>query len=637
MSLRMQGIQKHFPISKREDTTPDYAFNRKPRYNSVDKIKFTPILVSKNNIPNSQIKSRYLKSQDITNKNLREPSPISCNHSVRPFDSVTASKFFRSQKDQSPLASSNSLDVIKSFKKNSQTLSKNISPRKMIAKSPKKLGRTVTENITPKGRIKDNTIKVKTEVERIWRRVINNSNGIEPYVPSFTTYTVFIGKGNNSPLIKKIFTSRSWWKLTESKESANFVWSQWKDKLLISDLKSCIHKPNVQDELNLSSSNFNKMKKNKIYRNSDIENLGLNLIRYSNSYVSMNCEKIQSDQQRMCNKLEFNHCLTNKKGLFNTMKSYYEALGLNVFDKLPVTFNVTGEKDPQYQDFLRTYKMFEGQKTADFQNIWIVKPGEFSNRGNGITVCQSLEEISNILNQSDKPYIIQKYIEEPLLIFRRKFDIRCYAMITSINGVIQGYFYLDGYLRTASKEFTCKETSNPLIHLTNDAIQKHSSEYGKFENGNKLAYRDFQKYLDSSYPDKKISFNSTILPNIKEIVQDTMKASFLKIDKNRRMHCIEIFGYDFMIDRNFRPWLIEVNTNPCLELSSPHLRTIIPAMVENAVKITVDSMFPPPVGQHLEAYSNNKFELIFHQDLEGRSLLEQLGENIFLIENEAKI
>jgi len=44
-----------------------------------------------------------------------------------------------------------------------------------------------------------------------------------------------------------------------------------------------------------------------------------------------------------------------------------------------------------------------------------------------------------------------------------------------------------------------KNLANRMVHLTNDAVQKKSEDYGKYEPGNKLSFSDFQRYLDTSY------------------------------------------------------------------------------------------------------------------------------------------
>lgn len=76
----------------------------------------------------------------------------------------------------------------------------------------------------------------------------------------------------------------------------------------------------------------------------------------------------------------------------------------------------------------------------------------------------------NSAAKKDHTHIIQKYIERPLLINNRKFDIRVYGMLTSINGSMMGYFYEDGYIRTSCKEFDLSNLQNRFIHLTNDAV-----------------------------------------------------------------------------------------------------------------------------------------------------------------------
>ena len=155
-------------------------------------------------------------------------------------------------------------------------------------------------------------------------------------------------------------------------------------------------------------------------------------------------------------------------------------------------------------------------------------------------------------------------------------------MCCTINGNLQGYYYQEGYLRTSCKEFTCKNVSNRYVHLTNDAVQKKLDDYGKYECGNKLSYVEFQKYLDTV--NIKCDFVKDIVPRMKQLTADTLRAVSRKVDPNRKSSSFEIYGYDFMIDEDLNVWLIEVNTNPCFELSSPYLARLIPAMVENTLK-----------------------------------------------------
>lgn len=46
-------------------------------------------------------------------------------------------------------------------------------------------------------------------------------------------------------------------------------------------------------------------------------------------------------------------------------------------------------------------------------------------------------------------------------------------------------------MRTNSREYTLDDLSDPLIHLSNDAVQKEDDDYGKFEDHNKMSAEDF--------------------------------------------------------------------------------------------------------------------------------------------------
>jgi hypothetical protein len=247
--------------------------------------------------------------------------------------------------------------------------------------------------------------------------------------------------------------------------------------------------------------------------------------------------------------MENNFHLSNKKALYYNMKIYYESTGQDWCSVLPLTFHIKeGPADKEFQRFMEVFKdMDSGASKPAYdklgKSIWIVKPGENTNRGCGIQVCRELSQIKEIVSNTNvngqkRSYIIQKYIEKPLLYKNRKFDIRCYTLMTTVNGNLQGYWYNEGYLRTSSKDFNLKNVTNRLIHLTNDAVQKKSDDYGKFESGNKLSYPEFQKYLDSI--DVKCNIIKEIVPQLKKMAQDTIKACSRKVDPHRRHNTFEV-------------------------------------------------------------------------------------------------
>lgn len=88
----------------------------------------------------------------------------------------------------------------------------------------------------------------------------------------------------------------------------------------------------------------------------------------------------------------------------------------------------------------------------------------------------------------------RRYLEKPLLLWGRKFDIRCWVVVTDNFDV---YMYRDGYLRTSSEPFSLNLSDdvegNSMVHLTNYCMQKNSENLGRFEEGNTLSYDELQE------------------------------------------------------------------------------------------------------------------------------------------------
>lgn len=87
------------------------------------------------------------------------------------------------------------------------------------------------------------------------------------------------------------------------------------------------------------------------------------------------------------------------------------------------------------------------------KNAWIVKPGGKS-RGRGIQIHTSKDNLNNYIRSSmDRIWVTQKYIESPLIVKQKKFDIRQWVCVTSWKPKLEIWFYTDNYLRFTSDNY----------------------------------------------------------------------------------------------------------------------------------------------------------------------------------------
>lgn len=142
------------------------------------------------------------------------------------------------------------------------------------------------------------------------------------------------------------------------------------------------------------------------------------------------------------------------------------------------------------------------------------------------------------------------------------------------------------------------------VHLTNYSVQKYSPEFSKFEIGNEVSFDTFQDYLDKF--NFKMNVKAELYPKILKLVELSMKSVAHSINANKREGCFELFGYDFILDTSFNLFLIEINTNPGIDESSPLINVLIPRMINDMFKLTIDLIFPIPVKTEEEQQADDE-------------------------------
>ncbi|KAG1963400.1 tubulin polyglutamylase TTLL5 [Pimephales promelas] len=273
--------------------------------------------------------------------------------------------------------------------------------------------------------------------------------------------------------------------------------------------------------------------------------------------------------QRLNHHLKMTH-ITRKDYLARHLRRMKSAFGAALYDFSPAAFILPNE----YTKFLGVYtknRTTDGGRSC----YWICKPVHLS-RGRGIYLFKDIKDLVY-----DSSLIIQRYISNPLLISGYKFDLRIYVCVKSFCPLVI-YVHQEGLVRFATEKYTLASLDNLYSHLTNTSINKFGLCYAmdkeRVGRGCKWTMSKFRSFLH------KQDVNELLLwHRISNIITLTLLAAVPCNPSNP--NCLELLGFDILIDSSYKPWLLEVNHSPALSLDCPADVTVKKGLINDIIDL----------------------------------------------------
>uniref|UniRef100_A0A8K9WVP8 Polyglutamylase complex subunit TTLL1 n=1 Tax=Oncorhynchus mykiss TaxID=8022 RepID=A0A8K9WVP8_ONCMY len=237
-------------------------------------------------------------------------------------------------------------------------------------------------------------------------------------------------------------------------------------------------------------------------------------------------------------------------------------------DFVPVTFMLPAD-----------YNLFVEEFRKSPSSTWIMKPCGKA-QGKGIFLINKLSQIKKWSRDSrtstfvaassgKEAYVISLYIDNPLLIGGKKFDLRLYVLVTTYRP-LKCYMYKLGFCRFCTVKYTpsTSELDNMFVHLTNVAIQRHGDDYNHVHGG-KWTVSNLRLYLEST---RGKEVTSRLFDQIHWIMVQSLKA-------------VAVSGHTHILKQKRVPHFIPVNASPSLTSSTANDRILKYNLINDTLNI----------------------------------------------------
>lgn len=218
---------------------------------------------------------------------------------------------------------------------------------------------------------------------------------------------------------------------------------------------------------------------------------------------------------------------------------------------------------------------------------WILKPST-TNKGLGINILYTYEELFDYcLEEPDiREWVLQRYVDRPLLLRGRKFHIRAYALAV---GAVKVYVYGDVLCLCSGSQYDRNNASNYFAHITNTAYQ--CSDPNFVEERCVLMLEDMAEALvedgTCDDADEAVRRCQQVMDDIRTITGELFACYKGDKDYQPLEGCFEHYGIDYLVDEDFNVKLLEVNPGPDFKQSGERLKGVIRGMLSETVDLTI--------------------------------------------------